>query len=772
MIVDLGVKRPGSRFRIPFGSFAASTGAPSAVTNYADADILVYKDGSVTQRASSSGLVATTTFDSLTGINLIDVDTADNTTAGFWAAGSEYFIIIGDITVDGQTLRFPSFRFELGLTEAILNTTIATLASQTSFTLTVGSANDDAYNGCVLYVHDVASAVQCCLGVILDYTGASKTVTLAADPGIFTMATTDNVSILPPSNTKWLGTTVQTAKDVGAAVPAAAAGASGGLLISGSNAGTTTLAALTVTGSLTVSDGLLVSRSTANQSAIVATGNGTGHGAILTSGSGATGDGLRAVSAATNGIGIQGTGNGSGDGMQLTAGGTGVALDAATATMAITGNITGNLSGSVGSVTGNVGGNVTGSVGSIASGGITNASIAADTGFKSFRSNTAQAGGASTITLDASASATNDLYNNNLVVLTGGTGAGQSNYITDYDGTTKVATVNTAWTVQPDNTTTFAIAPGALLPGASAPTAAQVATAVWQDTTAGDFTVAGSIGRGLFTSGALPGAASGVMIAGSNAATTFATLTVTGNATLSDGLIINRSTANVSAIVATGNGTGHGALLTSGSGATGNGLTLVAASTNGHGLKSTGVGTGDGVELTAGASGVALDAATATMAITGNITGNLSGSVGSVTGAVGSVTGNVGGNVTGTVGSVVGAVGSVTGNVGGNVAGSVGSIGANGIATASFVAGAITAAVTDSTFDESIADALLGRTNGIETGITPKQAWRAMGSALGGVLSGAATTTVNINELGGTGATRISATVDANGNRSAVVLTL
>jgi hypothetical protein len=45
--------------------------------------------------------------------------------------------------------------------------------------------------------------------------------------------------------------TAQTAKDIGAAVPAAAAGASGGLLISGSNSGTTTLGALTVTGAMT-----------------------------------------------------------------------------------------------------------------------------------------------------------------------------------------------------------------------------------------------------------------------------------------------------------------------------------------------------------------------------------------------------------------------------------------------------------------------------------------------------------------------------------------
>jgi hypothetical protein len=81
-------------------------------------------------------------------------------------------------------------------------------------------------------------------------------------------------------------------------------------------------------------------------------------------------------------------------------------------TMNITGDITGNLSGSVGSVTGavgsvtgNVGGNVTGSVGSVSSGGITRASFAAETGLQSIRSNTAQAGGASSITLDASASA-------------------------------------------------------------------------------------------------------------------------------------------------------------------------------------------------------------------------------------------------------------------------------------------------------------------------------------------------------------------------------
>lgn len=48
------------------------------------------------------------------------------------------------------------------------------------------------------------------------------------------------------------------------------------------------------------------------------------------------------------------------------------------------------------------------------------------------------------------------------------------------------------------------------------PAASAVATAVWQDTTAGDFTVASSIGKSLYTSGNAPGAASGLAIVGSN----------------------------------------------------------------------------------------------------------------------------------------------------------------------------------------------------------------------------------------------------------------
>jgi len=69
---------------------------------------------------------------------------------------------------------------------------------------------------------------------------------------------------------------------------------------------------------------------------------------------------------------------------------------------------------------------------------------------------TAQAGGATTITLAAAASSTDDAYNGYTIETTGGTGSGQTAIISDYDGTTKVATVPT-WGTNPDATTTYEI---------------------------------------------------------------------------------------------------------------------------------------------------------------------------------------------------------------------------------------------------------------------------------------------------------------------------
>jgi hypothetical protein len=77
--------------------------------------------------------------------------------------------------------------------------------------------------------------------------------------------------------------------------------------------------------------------------------------------------------------------------------------------------------------------------------------------FHTGRSNTAQAGGSNTITLDSGALANDDIYNGATITITGGTGAGQVRIISDYVGSTKVATVSTNWATQPNNTSTFTI---------------------------------------------------------------------------------------------------------------------------------------------------------------------------------------------------------------------------------------------------------------------------------------------------------------------------
>jgi hypothetical protein len=70
---------------------------------------------------------------------------------------------------------------------------------------------------------------------------------------------------------------------------------------------------------------------------------------------------------------------------------------------------------------------------------------------------TAQAATSTTITLDAGNAAVDDMFNGLDIVITGGTGAGQTRLITGYVGVTRVATVSTAWATTPDATSTYDI---------------------------------------------------------------------------------------------------------------------------------------------------------------------------------------------------------------------------------------------------------------------------------------------------------------------------
>lgn len=336
---------------------------------------------------------------------------------------------------------------------------------------------------------------------------------------------------------------------------------------------------------------------------------------------------------------------------------------------------------------------------------------------------------------------------------------------------------------------------------------------------------------------ASPGAANGVLIAGTNVATTFSEGVVitksTGTAlyiaaetgvevigTNGDGFDITGAATALNIFASGGlgvniSGTGGGMLILASAPGGGEGLTIGAVGDGRHGLliqspsgdgvhiegdtkgiyaqcnsghglhiyggvNSSGIrvdsqGNGDGVTLVHAGSGVDLRAN-----ITGNLTGNVSGSVGSVAG-------NVAGNI---VGNVQGAVHAL--DTGAIVAGTI----ADGALTAAkFAANFITDTsvsaagllaiggagatavwaydyVTHAPSGTTYGNALVNFGQSIESGITFKQAIRAILAVCAGKSSGGGSGTVAFENAGAGGSTRVSATVDANGNRTAVTLNL
>lgn len=116
-------------------------------------------------------------------------------------------------------------------------------------------------------------------------------------------------------------------------------------------------------------------------------------------------------------------------------------------------------------------------------------------------------------------------------------------------------------------------------------------------------------------------------------------------------------------------------------------------------------------------------------------------------------------NLSGTSISTSQAVASVTGAVG-SVTGAVGSVTAGVTVTTNNDK-------TGYTLSNTGIDNILDRTDGVETSFTLRQALRLMLAALAGKLSGAATSTVTIRDVNDS-KNRLVATVDADGNRSAV----
>ena len=123
-----------------FGSYDGGTGASSATTGLAVTDIEIYKDGSVTQRASDAGYTLLDTdgldFDGITGINGFSIDTGDNTDSGFYTVGAWFTVVVSTVTVDAQTVSFIACQFRIMAAEGVagvpdVNTTHISDTAQT-----------------------------------------------------------------------------------------------------------------------------------------------------------------------------------------------------------------------------------------------------------------------------------------------------------------------------------------------------------------------------------------------------------------------------------------------------------------------------------------------------------------------------------------------------------------------------------------------------------------------------------------------------------------
>jgi len=231
---------PGQEVYIWFNTFDSNDPSASVtMTTFIDTDVHIHKDDSLTQRNNAAGVEVDVDVDGIAGVHKITIHTDDNTVADFWEAGHDYAVRIEGATVDAALINPVVGTFSIAnrrVAGEMCRSSIESLASQTSFTLTSGeaSAQDDAYNNCMIIVTDQTTRIQKALAYISDYTGATRTITLIAAPLAtgFTMAVGDSVEILATAAFANVGSWNSVPLATTNPLPNAASDAAGGLPIS------------------------------------------------------------------------------------------------------------------------------------------------------------------------------------------------------------------------------------------------------------------------------------------------------------------------------------------------------------------------------------------------------------------------------------------------------------------------------------------------------------------------------------------------------------
>jgi hypothetical protein len=284
----------------------------------ATSDILIYKNGSTTQRSSVAGFTLLDTdgidFDGVTGLHGFSIDLSDNTDAGFYAAGSFYWVVVSTVTIDSQTVTAIAATFRIRAADNTAGVQV----------VDVSRINNVAATSVTTINANVGTTQP------INYTGTGATAYVKTDlidiagSAVSTSSAQIGVNVVNAGATAWnsgaIKTTTFTAGAIDAAAIAADAIGSSELAATAASEIATAVWQDAVAGDFTVASSIGKALYVAN----VAPGAAGGHF-------------IAGANAAT--------------------------------TVDITGNLSGSVgsvTGAVGSVTGNVGGNVTGSVGSLA----------------------------------------------------------------------------------------------------------------------------------------------------------------------------------------------------------------------------------------------------------------------------------------------------------------------------------------------------------------------------------------------------------------------
>lgn len=137
----------------------------ASITRSTNGSIRIYKNDSTTERSSAAGITDTEDFDTQTGVHHLKIDLSDNTDAGFYVAGSDYFVVLNGAVIDTKTVNVPLAQFSIGKkpenqsTVRGVVTTGATTTSIPTSSLSPAAAVTDQFKGrIVVFDNDTATA--------------------------------------------------------------------------------------------------------------------------------------------------------------------------------------------------------------------------------------------------------------------------------------------------------------------------------------------------------------------------------------------------------------------------------------------------------------------------------------------------------------------------------------------------------------------------------------------------------------------------------------